>query len=87
MKKVDKQSLPSNLLLLGVLLFSISNFNTGDMIEKITSLSGFLLGTIGAIWMAINYKKANKSDMFILSLLLGIGIAAMFCYFLIKLFL
>ena len=86
MKEVDKQSLPSTLLMLGVFLFSISNFNTGDLIEKVTSLLGFLLGSIGAIWMAINYKKANKSTMFIFTLILGIGTAAMFGYYLIKFF-
>ena len=86
MKKVDKQSIPSTLLVLGVFLFSISNFNTGDTIEKITSLLGFLLGTIGALWMALNYKKDKKNAMFIFTLLLGIGTAAMFCYFLVKLF-
>ena len=86
MKKVDKQSLPSTLLTLGVFLFSISNFNTGHLIEKTTSLLGFLLGSIGAIWMALNYKKTKNTTMFIITLLLGIGTAAMFCYFLIKLF-
>ena len=86
MKEVDKQSLPSTLLVLGVFLFSISNFNTGDLIEKVTSLLGFLLGSIGAIWMAINYKKANKSAMFIFTLILGIGTTAMFGYYLIKFF-
>ncbi len=86
MKKNDKQFYPGALLVLWVFLFSISNFNTGDLIEKITSLLGFLLGSIGAIMLAFNYKESNKVAMFILTLLLGIGTAIMFCYFLIKLF-
>ena len=86
MKKIDKQALPSTMLVLGVFLFSISNFNAGDIFETVTSLLGFLLGSIGAICMAINYKKDKKTTMFILTLILGIGTSAMFCYFLIKLF-
>lgn len=85
MKENDKQVIPSTLLVIGVFLYSISNFNTGDMIEKVTSLLGFLFGSIGAIWMAFNYKKANKTGLFIFTLLLGIGNTAMFGYFIAQL--
>ena len=66
MKENDKQVIPSTLLVIGVFLYSISNFNTGDMIEKVTSLLGFLFGSIGAIWMAFNYNKVkiNKPVLF-----------------------
>lgn len=73
-------------IVLGCLLFSISDFNDGNILEKIIVLAGFLILMIGICRLLPKYKKENKKVMVILLCLLALIAIISFGGLLLRLF-
>lgn len=73
-------------IILGCLLFSISDFNEGNIFEKIIVLAGFLILMVGICRLLPKYKKENKKVMVILLCLLALIAIISFGGLLLRLF-
>lgn len=73
-------------IVLGCLLFSISDFNEGGLFEKIVVLGGFLILMIGICRLLPKYKEQKKTVMFVLLGLMGIIALISFGGLLLRLF-
>lgn len=77
-KVVKKENQKNNIddglveIILGCLFFSISDFNDGNILEKIIVLLGFVILMVGICRLLPKYKAENKKAMIILLSLMGI---------------
>lgn len=59
-------------IVIGCLLFSVGDFNGGNILEKLLVLGGFLILMVGICRLLPKYKKENKRLMVALLGLLGL---------------
>ena len=72
-------------IVIGCLLFSVGDFNGGNILEKILVLGGFLILIVGICRLLPKYKKENKRLMVALLGLLGLVAIISFGGLLLKL--
>lgn len=72
-------------IVIGCLLFSVGDFNGGNILEKILVLGGFLILMVGICRLLPKYKKENKRLMVALLGLLGLVAIISFGGLLLKL--
>lgn len=72
-------------IVIGCLLFSVGDFNGGNILEKILVLGGFLILMVGICRLLPKYKKENKRLMVALLGLLGLVAIISFVGLLLKL--
>ena len=73
-------------IVLGCLLFTICDFNDGNILEKIVVLGGFLILMVGIVKLLPKYKKEDKKLMVVLLGLLGLIAIISFVGLLLRLF-
>ena len=72
-------------IVIGCLLFSVGDFNGGNILEKLLVLGGFLILMVGICRLLPKYKKENKRLMVALLGLLGLVAIISFGGLLLKL--
>lgn len=73
-------------IVFGCLLFTLCDFNDGNILEKIVVLGGFVILMLGICRLLPKYKKENKKLMVVLLCLLGIVAIISFVGLLLRLF-
>lgn len=87
-KELEKKNTDDGTLeiVLGCLLFTIGEFNDGNLFEKIIVLAGFLILMVGICRLLPKYKKENRKVMVVLLILLGLVAVISFVGLLLRLF-
>lgn len=73
-------------VMVGCLIFGTSDFNGGNIFEKIVVLMGLVIFMVGIFNLLPNYRKENKKGMIVFLSIMGILAIAVFCGLLFKLF-
>jgi hypothetical protein len=73
-------------VVLGSFLFSASDFNGGNMVEKIVVLLGLVILLVGLVRLIIKYKNQNKILMLVLLSIFAIIASFTFIGLMLRLF-
>ena len=87
-KEIQKNNIDDGLIeiVIGCLFFSISDFNDGNILEKIIVLFGFVILMVGICRLLPKYKAENKKGMIVLLSLMGLVAIITFIGLLLRLF-
>ena len=75
--KENKREELTTMLVLGILLFSISDYNDGGILEKIIVICGYIFTVVSSIGLMIHHKKEKQKSLVIMFAILAILATAM----------